>query len=62
MIWHALRFFLFQLVGGVFGYWLLPMVSPVQDVVAGIACASLLWVLLDLRRGQKLLFWLRRLT
>ena len=59
MIWRAFRFFLFQLAGGVFGYWLLPMVSPVQDVVAGIACASLLWVLLDLRRGQKLLSWLR---
>ena len=59
MIWRAVRFFLFELVGGLFGYWLLPMANPVKGVVAGIACASLLWVLLDLRRGQKLLVWLR---
>ena len=60
MIWRAFRFFLFQLAGGFFGYWLLPMVDPEQDVVAGIACASLIWVLLDLRRGDKLLTWLRQ--
>lgn len=59
MIWRAFRFFLFQLAGGVLGYWAWPSASPVQDVVAGIACASLLWVLLDLQRGEKLLNWLR---
>ena len=59
MIWRFFRFFLFQLAGGVLGYWAWPSPSPLQDVVAGIACASLLWVLLDLRRGEKLLNWLR---
>ena len=59
MIWRAFRFFLFQLAGGVLGYWAWPSASALQDVVSGIACASLLWVLLDLRRGEKLLNWLR---
>ena len=59
MIWRAFRFFLFQFAGGILGYWFWPSSNALHDVVAGIACASLLWVLLDLRRGEKLLNWLR---
>ena len=59
MIWRVFRFFLFQFAGGVLGYWFWPSSNSLHDVVAGIACASLLWVLLDLRRGEKLLNWLR---
>ena len=59
MVWRAFRFFLFQLAGGLLGYWLLPAANAMQGVVAGIGCASLLWVLIDLWRGHKLLAWLR---
>ena len=60
MIWRVFRFFLFQLAGGLLGGWLLYRENhPLEGVVAGIVLASVLWVLLDLRRGQVLLAWLR---
>ena len=59
MVWRAFRFFLFQLAGGLLGYAWLPLRQPLQGAVAGIALASLLWVLVDLRRGQTLMTWLR---
>lgn len=59
MTWRVFRFFLFQLAGGLLGQWLLPTSTAAQGVIVGIICASALWVLIDLRRGQKLLVWLR---
>ena len=59
MTWRLLRFFLFQLIGGVLGRWLLPVANPFVGVVAGVVLASGIWILLDLRRGHRLLAWLR---
>ena len=59
MTWRLLRFFLFQLIGGVLGRWLLPVPNPFVGVAAGVVLASGIWILLDLRRGQRLLAWLR---
>ncbi len=59
MIWRVFRFFLFQLAGGLLGYVLLPLVGPAHGVVVGIVAASVLWVLIDLRRGQLVRNWLR---
>ncbi len=59
MIWRVFRFFLFQLAGGLLGYALLPLANNMHGALAGVVCASLIWVLLDLRRGQRLLAWLR---
>ncbi len=59
MTWRLLRFFLFQLIGGVLGRWLLPVANPFVGVAAGVVLASGIWILLDLRRGQRLLAWLR---
>ncbi|OOG40500.1 phosphate regulon sensor histidine kinase PhoR [Polaromonas sp. A23] len=60
MTWRLFRFFLFQLAGALLGRFLLRGVSPVQGAVLGLLAASLLWVLIDLRRGAKLLLWLKR--
>ena len=59
MIWRVFRFFLFQLAGGLLGYQVSPLLNPFQGAVAGMVLASVLWVLLDLRRGQILMTWLR---
>ena len=59
MTWRALRFFLFELVGGLLGYLLLPLADAKLGAIVGIVAASALWVLVDLRRGHRLLVWLR---
>lgn len=59
MIWRVFRFFLFQLTGALVGFLALPMALLSHRVIAGIVGASVLWVLIDLRRGQKLRNWLR---
>ena len=60
MLWRATRFFLFQLAGALLAYLVLPLAAPAQRVVVGIAAASIVWVLIDLRRGHLLRRWLRR--
>lgn len=60
MIRRIVRFLLFQLAGALIGYALLPAQLRAQGVVAGIVAASVLWVLTDLRRSQKLRRWLRQ--
>jgi len=59
MIWRVFRFFLFQLAGALSGYLVLTLARPEYRVVAGILAASMVWVLIDLRRGEKLRRWLR---
>lgn len=59
MVRRALRFILFQLVGAMLGYWLLGLHTGRENVLAGMALASLLWVLLDLRQAQRFMAWLR---
>ncbi len=60
MTWRLFRFFLFQLAGALLGRFLLRGSSPEQGAILGLLAASLLWVLIDLRRGAKLLRWLKR--
>ncbi|MBA4329093.1 MAG: phosphate regulon sensor histidine kinase PhoR [Polaromonas sp.] len=58
MVWRVFRFFLFQLAGAFLGRYL-PMGDPRNGMVLGIVLASALWVIVDLRRGMRLLAWLR---
>ncbi|MDI1273633.1 phosphate regulon sensor histidine kinase PhoR [Polaromonas sp.] len=60
MIWRLFRFFLFQLAGALLGRLLLDGGSPAQGAILGLLAASALWVLIDLRRGARLLLWLKR--
>jgi len=60
MTWRLFRFFLFQLAGALLGRFLLRGGSPAQGAILGLLAASLLWVLIDLRRGARLLLWLKR--
>ena len=59
MVWRFFRFFLFQLVGALLGYWAGGQFNAWQGAVVGIVLASAVWVLWDLRRGQRLLAWMR---
>ena len=59
MVWRISRFFLFQLVGAALGLWAAMQFNPWQGALAGIVAASAVWVLWDLRRGQRLLVWMR---
>ena len=59
MIWRVFRFFLFQLAGALVGYFALTLAQTEHRVIVGILVASMAWVLIDLRRGQKLRSWLR---
>ncbi len=59
MIWRVFRFFLFQLAGALAGYGLWPLAIPARGAIVGIFVASMVWVLIDLKRGQILRTWLR---
>ena len=59
MVWRFSRFFLFQLAGALLGYLAGAQFNPWQGALAGIVLASAVWVLWDLRRGRRLLRWLR---
>ena len=58
MVWRVFRFFLFQLAGAALGRYL-PMGDPRNGMLVGIVLAGALWVLVDLRRGMRLLAWLK---
>lgn len=60
MTWRLFRFFLFQLAGALLGRLLIRSGSPAQGAIVGLLVASALWVLIDLRRGARLLLWLKR--
>mgnify|MGYP003382081982 CR=1 FL=1 len=59
MVLRVFRFFLFQLVGGLLGYWFWPGQARAPGIIFGIVCASAAWIVIDLRRSRKLLAWLR---
>ncbi len=59
MVWRVFRFFLFQLCGGLIGYWLLALPNPLHGLIVGLLVASALWVAIDLRRVAQLLRWLK---
>jgi two-component system phosphate regulon sensor histidine kinase PhoR len=59
MFWRLFRFFLFQAVGAGLGFALWPLDAPFRGALLGSILAGAAWVLIDLRRGLKLLHWLR---
>ena len=59
MAWRVFRYFLFQLAGGLLGYWFWPGQVRSPGIIVGIVIASAAWVVIDLRRSRKLLAWLR---
>ncbi|MDP2370173.1 phosphate regulon sensor histidine kinase PhoR [Rhodoferax sp.] len=59
MVWRVFRFFLFQLGGGLIGYWSLALANPLHGLIIGLLVASALWVAIDLRRVAQLLTWLK---
>ena len=60
MTWRLFRFFLFQLAGALLGRFLFRGSNPAQGAILGLLAASALWLLIDLRRGARLLLWLKR--
>ncbi len=60
MFWRLLRFFLLQAAGAALGYGLWPLELPWQGAVLGSVLAGTVWALIDLRRGMRLLHWLRQ--
>ncbi len=60
MTWRLFRFFLFQLAGALLGRFLFRGSNPAQGAILGLLAGSALWVLIDLRRGARLLLWLKR--
>src|SRR3990167_6894527 len=59
MLWRVFRFFLFQLGGGLVGYWSLALPNPLHGLIIGLLVASALWVAIDLSRVAQLLKWLK---
>ena len=59
MLWRLVRFFLFQAVGALLGFALWPLDNPLRGALLGSVLAGAVWALIDLRRGVRLLRWLR---
>lgn len=59
MVWRVFRFFLFQLSGGLIGYWLLALPNRLHGLIIGLLVASAFWVAIDLSRVARLLKWLK---
>lgn len=59
MVWRFFRFFLFQFAGAAIGFWAHAGMQPLEGAIAGMLVGGAVWVIWDLRRGQKLLVWLR---
>ncbi|MCJ0763053.1 phosphate regulon sensor histidine kinase PhoR [Variovorax terrae] len=56
MFWRFSSFVLFQLAGGLAGWWL----GHDQGALIGVAVSGLVWFAMDLWRGLRILQWLRR--
>ena len=60
MFFRLISFVLFQLAGGLVGWWLLgSWIDRSPGAVTGVVAGGALWVLLDLLRGARVLNWLR---
>lgn len=60
MYWRPVSFLLFQLLGGILG-WQLPLNRlPWLGSLAGVMAGGVLWIVLDLSRGLRVLAWLRQ--
>jgi two-component system phosphate regulon sensor histidine kinase PhoR len=60
MLLRLTSFVLFQLAGGLAGWWLLgSWIDRSPGAVAGVVTGGALWVLFDLLRGARVLGWLR---
>jgi two-component system phosphate regulon sensor histidine kinase PhoR len=62
MLWRLFRFFLFQAVGAGLGFALWPLEDAFRGALLGSILTGVVWVLIDLRRGSKLMHWLREGT
>ncbi len=56
MFWRISSFLLCQLSAGLFGWWM----GQDRGAAAGIVAGGVMWFLLDLARGTRVLRWLRR--
>lgn len=59
MFFRLVTFLLFQCVGAVAGWYLWPEHISRAGVLAGVVAGGLVWALLDLTRGMRVLQWLR---
>lgn len=60
MFWRLCSFLLSQITGGLAGGYIARDASPLAGALAGLVSGGLVWFLLDLSRGARLLRWLRR--
>lgn len=59
MFWRFISFVLFQLSGGLAGWYLGMPTKPMASALLGVLGAGVCWFLIDLSRGVRLLRWLR---
>lgn len=59
MFWRFLTFVAFQTMGGALGWFELGPQRPMLGALIGVFCGGVLWLILDLIRGLRLLRWLR---
>jgi two-component system phosphate regulon sensor histidine kinase PhoR len=59
MFWRLFSFLLCQLTGALAGWFIAPDGNPLLGALLGVMAGGLVWVLLDLTRGARLLAWLR---
>lgn len=59
MIWRFVSFLFCQLLGGAVGWWLDGGQDAHWITLAGAVCGGIVWFLIDLARGARLLRWLR---
>ena len=61
MLFRLTSFALFQLAGGLTGWWLgASWMSGLPGALAGVMAGGLAWTVVDLLRGTRVLNWLRR--
>jgi two-component system phosphate regulon sensor histidine kinase PhoR len=59
MFWRIVSFLVCQGVGGLIGWWFVPAAYQPLGDLTGVFLGGLLWFLLDLSRGLRVLRWLR---
>lgn len=60
MFWRLFSFLLCQLAGALAGWLIAPDGRPTLGALLGVVAGGLVWVVVDLARGARLLAWLRR--
>lgn len=59
MVWRFFTFFAFQALGGALGWFELGPQRPTLGALLGVIGGGILWLLMDISRGARLLRWLR---